>query len=242
MSGAAKYAATAVFAVVVVVSGLLHGRQTHRWSEPPPLDQYVNRLPAVPLKFDEWSATSNRFMDDLRAHGIEEYLLLKYTNSKSTMDYQVLVVVGRPGPIASHTPDVCYRGEGFTTTTEPQRKDLVIKDGPLKGRTYPLMELKLRPPTTKVLDYELEVRWAWMPPGKSFMAPDNPRWEFASEPALYKVYFISKKPVTAVSQLAAGSTLPLPSNTQAPKNDINDFLAQYLPRLEAALKDPEPAK
>lgn len=245
MAGAAKYAATAAFAVIVVVSGILHGRQTHRWSDPPPLDAFVARLKNVPEKFDDWSGTPTRFMDDLRAHGIEEYVLIDYYNNRGTEKYQVLIVVGRPGPIASHTPDVCYRGEGFTTNSEPKRTDFTIKeDGPNRGRTYPLFELKLRPPNTRVLDYELEVRWAWMPPSKGLMAPESPRVEFADQQALYKVYVIHKKPVSASAQLPSNSTAPVPTapTSKAPVNDASAFLSKFLPRLEAALKDPEPAK
>lgn len=242
MAGAAKYAATAAFAVIVLVSGFLHGRQTHRWSDPPPLDDFVARLKNIPQKFDDWTGTPARFMDDLRTHGIEEYLLINYSNNKSIENYQVLVVVGRPGPIAAHTPDVCYRGEGFTSNSEPTRSDVTIKEEG-RNRTFELFDLKLRPPSTRVMDYELEIRWAWMPPAQGLRAPASPRVEFADQQALYKVYVIHKKPVSSSSGLQANSTLPVaPSASKGSANDTNAFLLKFLPRLEAALKDPAPSK
>src|SRR5437016_3104493 len=122
MSGSARYAATAVFMAVVIASGILHGQFTHRWVPPPSLDQYVARLRTVPETIDEWENDVNtnsedlrrmglsvvkndqtgqneyRFLDDLRLHGIQDYIFRVYRNKRSVDTYQVLIVCGRPGP------------------------------------------------------------------------------------------------------------------------------------------------
>src|SRR5438876_4916160 len=156
MSSAWRYAAAAVFMIVVLASGILHGMYTSRWGEKPSLDRYLARLDAVPESFGDWTSKSDRFQDDLTHHGIEKYILRTYSNSRTTESYQVLVVCGRPGPIASHTPDVCYRGSGYTPTGDQKRADVTVTDetSSYKGKVYPLFHMRFLPPKTRPSDME----------------------------------------------------------------------------------------
>src|SRR5436309_3179496 len=89
MASAWRYAATAAFMIVVLVSGILHGMQTFRWDEKPKLDGYLARLDAVPASFDDWESKSDKFDDDLTTHGIDKYILRIYSNRRTTEVYKV---------------------------------------------------------------------------------------------------------------------------------------------------------
>lgn len=264
MSTPLRYGATAAFIILVLTSGILHGLHTHRWVPPPPLDQYVDRLAKIPDAFGDWKAetgtsdstpagmylhtdpatgkSSYRFQDDLRMHGIQEYVYYIFKHRKTTETYQVLVVLGRPGPIASHTPDVCYRGSGFTPIGEQKRADETITEGEFKGKVIPLNYMKFRPPITRPDATELEIRWAWMTPSKGLETPASPRIEYATAPALYKVYIIHNRPSVMTAEQAPTITTssPLPQASTTAVHDAGRFLKEFLPRLEAALKDPQP--
>jgi hypothetical protein len=242
MASAWRYAAAVVFMIVVLASGILHGMHTSRWSEKPALDRYLTRLDAVPEAFGDWTSKTEMLQDDLRPHGIEKYIFRTYTylNNRSTESYQVLVVCGRPGPIASHTPDVCYRGSGYTPAGDQKRADVTVTDETNRtSKTYPLFYMKFQPPKTRASDMEKDIRWAWMAPSKSLQAPDWPRIEFESQPALYKVYIIDDRASVPTQQQPVSSAMsPLPATKSGPQHDPKKFLEAFLPRLEAALKDP----
>ena len=79
-----------------------------------------------------------------------------------------------------------------------------------------------------------------MAPGKSLQAPDTPRIEFASQPALYKVYIVDDQASvpTLAASLPGSARSPLPAASSGSQHDPRKFLEAFLPRLEAALKDP----
>lgn len=93
-----------------------------------------------------------------------------------------MLVGGWPGPVSVHTPDVCYAGNGFTT--ESQRKVSFSDTGP----QFWLLRLKKQ----AAIPLQLSVFYAWSS-GTTWKAADNPRIEFATEPALYKLYVVRER-------------------------------------------------
>jgi hypothetical protein len=259
----AHFAAPVLFALAVISAGIWHGQKTHRWGEAPSYDVYTAKLRMIPEKFGDWeSDVSNnddirntgltvaelpngkkeyRFTDDLKHHGIHDYIFRVYRNTRGIDSFQVLVVCGDAGHIAAHSPDVCYRGEGFTTVGDPKKMDFATKqDGPNRGRTFPLLTLKLNPPKSRVTSYELEIRWAWIPPDTgAITVSDSPRMKFSSQPALYKVYVIQKKAAVSGGQMPTNAPVIGASPTVTKVSEFDLFLESFLPRLEAALKNPE---
>jgi len=244
MAHAWRYGATAAFMTLVVVAGILHGQRTFRWTAKPPLTAYIERLKDVPMTFDGWLGEDMpRFTDDLRTHGIEDYLYRNYRSRTTTESYRVLIVVGRPGPISSHTPDVCYRGSGYTSAADPARADVAGVDstGSKDGRNFQLFSMKFKPPITRATDsFEKEIRWSWLAPSKQFQAADSPRTTFPNEPALYKIYIDHDRPATSLAPVPASTASPLPAVAATAGHDPTKFLQALLPRVETALKDPAP--
>ncbi len=247
MAQAWRYAATAAFTILVIAAGILHGQHTFRWEAKPPLDAYVERMKAVPISFENWVGEDlPKFTDDLKAHGIEDYIYRIYKNRGSTESYRVLLVVGRPGPIAAHTPDVCNRGAGYTAIGDQKRADIHGLDahGAKDGRIYQMWSMKFKPPITRAADaLDQDFRWAWMAPGKTIQAPEVARYEFASQPALYKIYVIHDQPSSQAVTSAPTATPSVATPSHAGTvHEPTKFLQTFLPKVEAALKDPGPAK
>jgi hypothetical protein len=82
-----------------------------------------------------------------------------------------------------------------------------------------LWQLRFTPPTTGTVNRELEIRWGWVD-AKGIDGAVYPRAKYASEPAIYKVYFITER------FLVGDTTRTV---------DFDSFLSQYLPQLEVAL-------
>ena len=122
-------------------------------------------------------------LDQDRALGeIAGYFYQIFTNSQG-YPIHVLIVCGRPGPIAAHSPEVCLGGEGFYV--EGEKKQLPI--------AVPSLD---KPPVfwvSQFYRYEGGLRadrrqfWTFSPDG-TWTADDNPRLNFARFPVLYKIY------------------------------------------------------
>jgi hypothetical protein len=173
--------------VLLVGAGLVHGRLTDRWGLSGALAEAVARLDRVPRTIGDWEgrdvAMDRKQID--RA-GIQGYLSRSYRNVRDGREATVLLVCGRPGQIAVHTPDVCYRGAGYESGSAPMPGTVGT------GVGHPAEFLKARfCKTNAPVPDALDIFWSWNARG-AWEVPANPRLGFASYPALYKVYVIAR--------------------------------------------------
>jgi hypothetical protein len=170
-------------------SGLLHGLQTSRWEPTLALDEAAARLDAV------------------------NWWMRRY--SKDRQSVTVILMCGRPGRMAVHTPEVCYQGAGYQISGSPARQPLYA-GGPAAGDA--LWTARFVKQDADGMKY-LRIFWAWTTAG-TWQAPDNPRWTFRGEPFLYKLYVVRD------------ST----GQQEAPANDPGlEFLRQASEEMRAAL-------
>ncbi len=171
---------------LLCAAGYVHGLWTDRWSNSGELEAALARLDRVPAAFGEWQSKDLE-LDPRQARqaGIARYLLRRYESRKDGRSLVVLLACGRSGPLAVHTPDICYRGAGYKPAGSPAGYRLE------RGAGAPAAALW----TTKFSKVEaavpthLRVHWTWYG-GGSWQAPANPRFQFAGLPALYKLYVI----------------------------------------------------
>jgi hypothetical protein len=167
-------------------AGFLHGRWTDRQYSASDLKDAAGRLTQLPRTIGDWHGEDKPLEARvLKASGAEGMLWRSYVNQQSHARIDVLLVCGRPGPVAVHTPEVCYQGAG----------NEVGKTGGLKietGPDQPAAEFKMVGVKTgggKANPSELEVLWSWYADGK-WLTPAYPRLKFAASPILYKLYVI----------------------------------------------------
>jgi hypothetical protein len=211
-----RFAAAAVALVFLVTSGLIHGVWTERWSRSSTLQEAGNRLNNVPLLLPDWKGTKLPDLDEaqIRKAGIVSYLLRRYENAQTGQALQVLLVCGRPGHIAVHTPDVCYQGAGFGMTAPPVHQSLTT--GPAAAADAWAGNFR---GSDGVMPVYLRILWSWSD-GDGWRAPENPRLRFAGSPVLYKLYVI--RPMTSSQEPLDGE-------------QGMAFLRQFLPELDKAL-------
>jgi hypothetical protein len=169
--------------VLVVTAGIVQGVMTNRWDKPRDLQPLAEQLQSIPATFGDWSATDLEVpADQLERGEIHAHLSRRYVNRKSGVAVNVLVVLGRPGPISVHTPDVCFRGAGYEQLASSQsHNDNIPGIGPsgffVTSFAIPATNL---PETVRVF-------WSWSTDGR-WTAPENPRFQFAGKPFLLKLY------------------------------------------------------
>jgi hypothetical protein len=177
---------------LVVGSGLVHGAWTNRWSTAPALTEQAARLESVPTVLGDWTATSRTIPPrELAMTGSVGQIVRVYTNPATGLTVSVLLLTGLPGNISTHTPDACYPGAGYTLG----KGERFVERYGVPARTAEFQTAIASREGTK--PSSLRLYWAWH--GSSgWSAPENPRWAFAAEPMLAKLYIVRETGGVAV--------------------------------------------
>src|SRR4051794_3958486 len=106
------FAATA--SVALVGAGLVHGFWTDRWSASTEVNQAAARISDVPVRFgDVWEGDNIEVKPGQIGAGVAGCLQRRYVNKATGQSVVIALVNGRPGPVATHTPEVCYGASGY---------------------------------------------------------------------------------------------------------------------------------
>jgi hypothetical protein len=182
------------------------------------LDAALVRLPGVPMIIGDWHGSTVELKDvDERAFenaGARGYWMRTYVHERTKASVLVILMCGRAGKMAVHTPEICYRGAGYELTGALAPTLVKSPAGDVLGEFWMGQFTKPQARTS------LRLYWAWSVQG-AWQASSNPRWEYRGEPFLYKLY---------VSCERAGR----PSSTPA-EDPAQDFLRQFLPEARGTL-------
>ena len=217
-----KSVALTIALAALLGSGVLHGLYAERWAESDALRDAVARVPDVPHRIGDWTGKDLETDPvEFERAGARGHWMRHYTHARTGQTMLVILMAGRAGKMAVHTPEVCYRGAGYelmgAPTATPVRSDLGEPFGNLWTARFAKQSGR---------SSDLRLLWGWSP-GTAWEAADNPRWQFRGAPFLYKLY---------VSQETAGT-----SAGGAPDGDPGvEFLKEFLPVLNARLFPPSP--
>ena len=203
---------------LTLAGGILHGRLSQRWGASGQAAAAGRRLADFPDHIGEWT-TRERFelakttVDTLQCSG---YLNRSYINQATGEIVNVAVVVGPPGPISVHTPEICY-ASAHHGIAQSRR---AVKTRARTGEQVETWALTFE--STRVDKTLLRVHYAWAR-DERWAAIANPRVSMAGAPYLYKL------------QLA---TL-LPSGSDIGDNDpCSNFLADFAPAFRRHTLNP----
>lgn len=201
--------------LVVAASGVAQGLWSGRWKPSEELTRAESRLAEVPAQVGDWQMTEEQpiSLKERQIAGIVGYRKRVYVNQRTRQPVSILLVCGRPGAIAVHTPEVCFEGAGYLSDGDKSRDHLVLPGRSQKAEFWRKRFVRYE----SGIPLPLRVYWGWNAEG-SWVAPDNPRLEFWQEPVLWKLY---------VSRLA--------TNEDADPEPCFEFLREFLPALQTAL-------
>jgi Protein of unknown function (DUF3485) len=173
---------------IIISSGIVHGLWTGRFQASRELETRAARLERVPLTIGDWKGRALTLdRRTVESAGIAGYLMRRYEDRQGHA-VTVLLVCGRPGPIAVHTPEVCYPGTGYEQTA-PTAK-LSLGPGP-SGQPDESWVAEFDKPGA-ILPKHLRILYTWSADGTRWAASGNPRLQYAGEPALYKLYVVQE--------------------------------------------------
>jgi hypothetical protein len=203
---------------ILLGSEFFHGQWTNRWKLSGEPEASCARLPKQeePMIVGDWRGRPGAPLqdEDLVLGEIAGYFFQEFTNPRGQRVY-VLVVCGRPGPIAVHTPEVCLNGEGYAVQGEKQRLEIPLA-APYKPVGFWVGQFYR---TDGGLRRDRRQFWSYGANG-TWTADDNPRFNFARYPALYKIYIMR----------------PLPRKDDKLEDDPTlEFIKVFMPELQKRL-------
>ncbi len=174
------------------------------------LDDAASRVALVPMDIGAWHAQDVTGEEKAFAQtGAKSYWIRNYVNHNTKASVLAILMCGRAGKMAVHTPEVCYSGAGYQL--QDQAAQCRIADDRFWTGQFAKPSGHLR------------LHWAWNAHG-AWEASASPRWQFRGAPFLYKLY---------VSREIVGP----PSAT--PQADVTaEFLREFMPVLNRTLFPP----
>ena len=209
-----KTAATLAAVVLLLAAGALHGVWSERWNRSEDLERAAALVADVPLRVGDWEGKDVQpDADEFDRAGARAFWMRSYVHARTKASVLAILMCGRAGKMAVHTPEVCYRGAGYELFDTPAATPF--------GESGTLFAADFSKPADSAAG--LRLYWAWNA-GDGWQAPTNPRWEFRGRPFLYKLYVASD----------------LRQQGNRPTSPAQDFLNELLPELRRALSAPAP--
>jgi hypothetical protein len=203
-----------------VVSGVVHGRLTNRWGAPPELKAAGKTLATPPRACGDWKLLRTEEIGESTVNQLQcpGYLNAVYERQKKGAPRDVVrvaILVGPAGPIAVHTPEICYANVDYELSDDRKPAEIGATRSATGQSANELWRVTLK--SRGVDGYLLRVYYGWSVAG-DWRASKRPRIEFAGQPYLYKIQ--------------AAAVLPSALPGQEAPDPCREFLTEFLPAIQ----------
>jgi hypothetical protein len=209
---------TAAVAALTLISGIVHGRISQRWGLSSGAATAAEKLQTFPVAFGSWQMQSKNTFDSstlnqLRCAG---YISRIYQNQQTGTEANVAVLLGPPGEISVHTPEICFSSREFDIETKRQRLAVTNPDG--SKEEFWTLDFRGNDLHARLV----HVAYGWST-GNHWSAPEEPRFVFSGNRYLYKIQLA----ITGNSQQETSG-----------ENLCRQFLAEFAPAMRNYLLNP----
>lgn len=187
------FLAVLVLVVLTVTSGMLHGRLSRRWGASDELRRAGERLELFPTRFGSWVMQSSSELGEYAESVLEctGYINRVYRDEETGTEVSVGVVVGPAGPIATHSPEICFSSRDYRVLDERKQVSVSWPGRPGAAQFWAVTF----EPANEAGDL-LRVYYGWSD-GAAWGAPRDPRLAYFGRPLLYKLQAAASVPVDA---------------------------------------------
>ncbi len=158
-------------------------------------EQFAKLLQDIPEDIGPWHGEDLEVEEQTRrTAGAVGYVSRAYRNVRTGEIVRLWLIVGHARDITAHTPEICYPASGFIKRSDKNANYTFNAEGQEPAEFFTNTFIK-EDATGRHLE---RVFWSWYranpeePGAIRWQAPENPRWEFGNERALYKMYFASE--------------------------------------------------
>lgn len=207
-------------------SGAAAGLLTNRWGTPADMAAAAERLARVPDEFGDWRLLVEAPLEPevIEMLQCEGWRSRAYRNLQTGDTVHISILLGPPGPISVHTPEVCFTSQGHHLSGPAVPRSYAA---PPAGEATAPSSSRARPAAkfwkttfdpvvgeaTTLIAY-----YSWCD-GDSWQAPRHARLAFGGLPYLFKMQLATH----VVRRPGHESTDP-----------CDDFLKQFVPALDRA--------
>jgi hypothetical protein len=202
-------------------AGWLHGQLTNRWGHHPDSNLAAARLrQPLPVRVGHWTLERETELEPevIRLLQCPASISRVYSHNQTGDRISVAVLLGPPGPISVHTPEICYSSHDYSITSE--RELATLKD--VAGDEHSFWQVTFK--SNGLDNARLRVLYAWTT-GNRWAAAERPRFGYGGVKHLYKI------------QLASNTQ---PGDSLEEFDPAKDFLGQFLMQLHPRLVDSAP--
>jgi hypothetical protein len=180
-----RYLAVPLGLALLVLGGVVHGLWTDRWKPSVELEEASRRLADLPANIGSWKGqVSEQDPDELRLSGAAAHYSRTFTDPVTGDQVLVILLAGKPARMAVHRPEHCYQAAGYALSG-PALRCTVTPPREAKAELWTGLFVRNEPTGPS----QLRTFWTWYA-GDRWEAPDSPRWRFARQRILYKLYVI----------------------------------------------------
>ena len=215
------FAVAVVLAVgLTILSGVLHGRASNRWGPVADTLAAANKLKEIPNEFGDWRLQSSEELDKTSLDMLQPaaYLVNRYQNRQTGDVVDMFLLLGPPGPVSVHTPEVCFGTKNYKSRGERQK--VAIRGSAGGDDEFWALDFK----TISLRGDLLRTYYAWSP-GDRWQALKDARFWSAGLPYLYKIQLSCLLP--------PGTTDP-----QSSDDPCRKFLQDFVPVAKKYLVAP----
>lgn len=170
--------------IALIAAGVVHGVLTDRWTANVATRAAAERLATIPLRIGDWEGEELEVKPGQNGAGVAGCIQRRYHNRKLGVTVVLALLNGRPGPVATHTPEVCYGANGYQVEA---RKPIHLDVNEVSAQFWTSDAVR-----TKVTEEtKIRIYWAWNG-GQGWVASADARNEFPRfrHPVLHKLYVI----------------------------------------------------
>ena len=102
--------------LLAAAAGYAHGQYSQRWGPTVDLVAAGEHLQTMPEKMGNWQMVDELSMKESTVNLLQcaGYVNRRYINQETGDTISIALIVGPPGPIAVHTPEVCFSSRAYT--------------------------------------------------------------------------------------------------------------------------------
>ena len=159
---------------LTILSGVLQGRMRNRWGPSPDTVRAAEKLAELPSQFGNWKLRSTGRLGETAEQMLEctGYIVRDYQNQATNDLVSVTVLLGPPGPISVHTPEVCFPSRDYSAMG--LREEVVIRGEEKQNDQFWSLSYK----ANNLRGDMLRVYYAWST-GRHWSASGEPRMKYA---------------------------------------------------------------
>jgi hypothetical protein len=176
---------------ITIATGVVCGRASQRWGAVPDLVAAGDHLKTLPKQIGSWQLVEEEEMGaaEIQMLSCAGYVNRKYADQQTGEVVSLAIYVGPPGPIAVHTPEVCYSSRDFTAEGARKRVEFTGAN----DLTHALWNTRFR--SNNAIGERLTVYYGWLADNE-WNATESPRFAFAGSPMLFKLQIAANMPAS----------------------------------------------